>query len=168
MSKKLVVLAHSNYSSSRANKALVDAVEAAGVEVHNLSIKYPDAHFNVAKEQAKLEAADEIVFQFPMNWFSTPWLLKKYLDEVFTYGWAYGTGYKLKDKKVKIAVTAGVDQAGYDNGLPVANALQWLKVTLGFCQLNLQENYFAVYGVPNLTDKDLLAKANDYVQFVTK
>ncbi|MFV0366182.1 MAG: NAD(P)H-dependent oxidoreductase [Mangrovibacterium sp.] len=163
MSKKIIVLGHANYGVSKVNLALVEAAEAAGVEVHKLSEKYPDAKFDVAAEQAKLESVDEIIFQFPMNWFSTPWTLKKYLDEVFSYGWAYGSAYKLKGKRVKIAVTAGVDKAGYDNGLSVADALQWLKVTLAFCQTDLQPEIFAVYG----DEKDLAARAKEYVKFVS-
>ncbi|MFV0521812.1 MAG: NAD(P)H-dependent oxidoreductase [Mangrovibacterium sp.] len=166
MTNKLIVLAHSDYENSKANKALAKAVEVGGVEVHNLNQKYPDAHFDVTAEQAKLESANEIIFQFPMNWFSTPWIFKKYLDEVFTYGWAYGSAYKLEGKHVKLAITAGVNKAGYDSGLSVADALKWLKVTLAYCRLDFKDEIFVVYGTMGLKDEELAVKAKEYVKFI--
>ncbi|WP_258552789.1 NAD(P)H-dependent oxidoreductase [Helicobacter fennelliae] len=53
------------------------------------------------REQALLESAQNIIFQFPVYWFSCPPLLRKYFDDVFTHGWAYGSkGGKLKGKRI--------------------------------------------------------------------
>jgi glutathione-regulated potassium-efflux system ancillary protein KefG len=41
-----------------------------------------------------------------------PPLLKKWFDEVLTYGWAYGSAYKLEGKEFGVAVsTGGVEEA---------------------------------------------------------
>lgn len=45
---------------------------------------------DIQKEQAKLVAADGIVIQFPLWWYSTPAILKGWFDRVFTKGFAYG------------------------------------------------------------------------------
>ncbi|MFV0290951.1 MAG: NAD(P)H-dependent oxidoreductase [Mangrovibacterium sp.] len=164
MSNKLIILGHSNYNGSNVNKALIEAAAENKINVHNLQLIYPNANFNTKEEQSKLEAADEIIFQFPVHWFSTPWILKKYFDEVFSYGWAYGSGYNLKEKRAKLVVTTGVDKNGYTNGLPLKDALQWLKVTLNYCQLDYREEIFAFYG----DDKITPSKINEYLQFIEK
>lgn len=45
---------------------------------------------DVAAEQEKLAAADAVIFQFPLWWFSLPAILKGWVDRVFAYGLAYG------------------------------------------------------------------------------
>ena len=43
---------------------------------------------------------------------------KKYFDEVFAYGWAFGPGGdKLKGKRIGLAISMGGDQSSYNNGL---------------------------------------------------
>ncbi len=62
-----------------------------------------------------MESHDTIVFQFPFYWFSSPPLLKQWLDEVILHGWAYGSnsGYKLAGKRMTLVVTAGIDEDEY-------------------------------------------------------
>ena len=45
---------------------------------------------DVAAEQAKLLAADAVIFQFPLWWFGLPAMLKGWFDRVFSNGFAYG------------------------------------------------------------------------------
>ncbi|MDC3958934.1 NAD(P)H-dependent oxidoreductase [Polyangium jinanense] len=45
---------------------------------------------DVMAEQEKLAAADAVIFQFPLWWFSMPAILKGWVDRVFAYGLAYG------------------------------------------------------------------------------
>ncbi len=83
--------------------------------IHDLYKIYPDEKIDVIKEQELIESYDKIIFQFPFYWFSSPPLLKKWLDEVLTYGWAYGSksGYKVGGKKIALAVSAGVNEEDY-------------------------------------------------------
>ena len=83
--------------------------------IHQLYKAYPDEHIDVKEEQQLIEQYDYIVFQFPLYWFSSPPLLKKWQDEVLTYGWAYGSksGYKVGGKKVTLAISAGIDVNEY-------------------------------------------------------
>ena len=89
--------------------------------VRHLDALYPDRRIDVAAEQAVLMAHDRIVFQHPFYWYSTPPLMKQWLDEVLTYGWAFG------------AVSAQTEEAA-PNGAP-GTALRgkalWLVVTTG-------------------------------------
>jgi len=45
---------------------------------------------DIAAEQAKLEWADAVVFQFPVRWFGFPAILKGWVDRIFTFKFAYG------------------------------------------------------------------------------
>ncbi|GAA0542963.1 NAD(P)H dehydrogenase (quinone) [Rhizomicrobium palustre] len=45
---------------------------------------------DIAAEQEKLLAADALILQFPLWWFSMPAILKGWIDRVWAYGLAYG------------------------------------------------------------------------------
>ncbi|WP_114854367.1 NAD(P)H-dependent oxidoreductase [Brachybacterium sp. YJGR34] len=45
----------------------------------------------IVAEQAKLQAADAIVVQFPLWWYGMPAILKGWFDRVFVSGFAFGT-----------------------------------------------------------------------------
>ena len=49
---------------------------------------------DIAAEQAKLTAADLVIFQFPIWWFGMPAILKGWADRVFARGFAYLPGRK--------------------------------------------------------------------------
>jgi glutathione-regulated potassium-efflux system ancillary protein KefG len=52
---------------------------------------YPDFAIDIEAEQEKLLTAhDVIALQFPLYWYSTPALLKEWLDLVWLHGFAYG------------------------------------------------------------------------------
>ena len=114
----LVILAHPIIEESKINKRWKQELlqYPDKITVHELYTEYPDGNINVEKEQKLLESYDNIIFQFPLYWYSYPSLLKKWLDEVFTHGWAYGSkGDKLKGKKFRIAMSIGDKK---DNYLP--------------------------------------------------
>jgi glutathione-regulated potassium-efflux system ancillary protein KefF len=80
---------------SRVTRALMLAAadnSAPRVEVRDLYALYPDFFIDVAAEQAALAAARLLVWLHPVHWYSMPPLMKLWLDEVLTFGWAYGPG----------------------------------------------------------------------------
>ena len=110
MSKTLLVLCHPNYKDSFANKIVVEKIKALipDIEIDNIHELYQDGKFDVKAEQEKLLKADTIIFQFPMYWFKSPYLLSKWVEDVFTHGFAYGSsGYKLEGKKLIVSFTTG-------------------------------------------------------------
>ena len=112
----LVLVFHPNISESRVNKALGATAESLGgnITVRYMYDIYPDFNIDVATEQAALLGADRIVLQYPMYWLSCPPLLKKWLDDVLTFGWAYGsTGTALHGKELLLAVSVGGAGSAY-------------------------------------------------------
>ena len=103
----LIVFAHPYPDRSRANRILLDAVRALpGVEVRSLYDLYPDFSVDVQEEQAVLSRASVIVLQHPMYWYHMHPLMKMWLDEVLSFGWAYGPGRSALDGKYLWLVTS--------------------------------------------------------------
>ena len=111
--KTIVILAHPNIAQSYINKSWIEALNTTNPEirVHDLYKKYTDWKIDVLAEQALLVEYDRIIFQYPFQWYNMPPLLKKWLDEVFLQGWAYGQGGKnLIGKEIGVVVsTAGIN-----------------------------------------------------------
>ncbi|TDF35006.1 flavodoxin family protein [Alteromonadaceae bacterium M269] len=117
MSKVVVISGHPNLESSNTNTVILDEVSSQleGVQVRRLDQLYPDYQINVDEEQKALLDADIVVLQFPFYWYSVPALLKKWIDDVFSYNFAYGSqGDKLKGKDIILSFTVGGPEESYD------------------------------------------------------
>src|SRR5438132_9654995 len=90
----LVIAAHPAIAQSRVNRLLLRAARHAAprVVVRDLYRLYPDYLIDVAAEQALLAQAQLVVWQHPIHWYSMPPLMKLWVDEVLSFGWAYGPG----------------------------------------------------------------------------
>jgi glutathione-regulated potassium-efflux system ancillary protein KefF len=113
-----LLAAHPNWRESRVNRRLRDrAADIAGVAVRDLYGSYPDYDIDVAAEQEQAAAADLVVLLHPIQWYSMPALQKLWLDEVLTYGWAYGTGgTALQGKDLWLVATTGGPETSYHPG----------------------------------------------------
>jgi len=111
MPKTLILIFHPDFSRSRASRALADAASwLPNTEVFDVQSAYPDNEINVDAEVERLLAADRIVFQFPIQWYSAPPILQAWQNAVLTrmYYINYETeGRILEGKPLLIAVTAG-------------------------------------------------------------
>lgn len=117
MSNVLVISGHPNLNESYTNTVILESLQQGldSVEVRRLDSLYPDYQIDVAAEQQALLKADVVVLQFPFYWYSMPALLKKYLDDVFSYNFAYGSkGDKLKGKDFILSFTIGGPEESYD------------------------------------------------------
>ncbi len=109
-----VLAAHPNWRESRVNRLLRDvALGDARAEVCDLYGAYTDYNIDVAAEQAHLRAAQLVVLLHPIHWYSMPALMKLWLDEVLTYGWAYGGGTALAGKDLWLVATTGGAEDSY-------------------------------------------------------
>lgn len=123
MMNTLVLLAHPDIKDrSIASRIIVERIQSLEqATVRDLYAECRSFKFNVDEEQKALIAAESIIFQFPFYWYSIPGILKEWLDQIFTYGFAYGsTGDKLKGKQFLLSTTIGGPEdaycaAGYNN-----------------------------------------------------
>lgn len=119
MSNILVIAAHQDCSQSVSNSAILNQLSAHfgdQIELRRLSDLYPTFNIDVAAEQAALQAANVVVFVYPTFWFNTPSIFKKWMDDVLTYGFAYGEGGdKLHGKAFLLSTTTGSPAAVYNS-----------------------------------------------------
>lgn len=113
--KTLVVVAHPNLAYSRINVKWKKALQAkTQFHVKDLAELYPESIFDISREQADLIENERIILQFPLYWYSCPALLKKWIDDVFTPGFAYARGGdKLRDKELMLCISVGAPEDGY-------------------------------------------------------
>ncbi|KFI97546.1 NAD(P)H-dependent oxidoreductase [Bifidobacterium stellenboschense] len=174
MKKTLVLVFHPSLNGqSHVNKALADAAgELANVIVRDEYALYPDGRIDVKAEQAAVEAADRIVFQFPLYWFSSPALLKEWEDEVLEHGWAYGSeGHAFEGKEFAVAVSTGSPESKYqpegDNKFTIDQVLVPFEGTANHINATWVKPFvtFASFGI---TDEALAKAVEDYKAFLTK
>lgn len=116
--KTLVVVGHPNLAGSRINRAWVEALrQQDNVTVSDLTGKYPDMDIDIFEEQALLLAHDRIVLQFPLYWYSSPAIIKLWLDLVLQPGFAYAVGGdKLHGKEWMVSTSVGSKEDDYRAG----------------------------------------------------
>jgi modulator of drug activity B len=127
MQHALIIHAHQHYagiSTGKLNEAMADvmrqALEQRGYLVQETVIA---AGYDTEAEVDKHEWADLIILQSPVFWFGTPWIYKKYVDDVFTAALMqqrllsndgrsrdeparqYGTGGKMQGTRYMLSLT---------------------------------------------------------------
>ena len=161
------MLAHPALHRSRANAALLEAAQARpDITIHDLYQSYADFMIDVQAEQQRLLDHQLIILQFPMYWYSTPALLKEWLDMVWLHGFAYGRqGTRLRGKTMLAAITAGGDAGAYRPGgmnrFTMNDFLRPLEATAHLCGLAWAEP-FIVHESIQMTEASRRAATQTY------
>ncbi len=140
--KILHLVFHPDLQRSRVNRRWKQQLEASGkiTTSRDMYAECPDFAFDIDHEQHLLQAHDRIVLQFPFYWYASPPLLKKWLDDVLTYGFAYGsTGNQLKGKDLQIITSAGGQPHhynGFDIYATIPELLKPFQLTANLCGMN--------------------------------
>ncbi|MWC30238.1 NAD(P)H-dependent oxidoreductase [Paenibacillus sp. MMS18-CY102] len=169
--KTMVICAHPNLNESRANRAFAAELhEEKDLYFRDLYREYPDWAINVEREQQLLLAYGRIVFQFPFYWYSSPPLLKKWFDDVLTFGWAFGPGGEhLRGKEFILATTTGGTENSYrsggDNLYTASELLRPIEQTINRCNGSFLPAFIA-YNVSTATDGQLAQEAKRYADHI--
>lgn len=127
---------------------------------------------DIVLEQEKLLAADLVILQFPLWWFSMPAILKGWVDRVMSMGFAYGGGKwydqgGLKGRRAMLSVTTGGPEPSYsEHGIsgPMDQILFPIQHgILFFCGLEVLPPFVA-WGPAHRTDPERLALLEAYRQ----
>lgn len=172
--KTLVIVIHPKIEESIINKRWIEELNKYPDKyfVHKLYDIYPDEKIAIEKEKKLIESYDKIVFQFPFYWFNCPPLLKKWLDEVLTYGWAYGSksGYKVSGKKIALAISVGIDEHEYNSFGKYKYTLQELTTPFELTFEYIKADYkpfFAYYGIELNASREWIEKSvPKYIDFL--
>ena len=135
--------------NSFANKIIMEDLEKLLPEAtfDCLSDLYPDYRIDVEAEQKKLVAADIIVLQFPIFWYSMPSLLAKWMEDVFVRGFSHGsTGKALAGKKLILSFTTGAPESAYGADFPLEMLTGRFRQTAGLTGM-VCEGYVYTGGV---------------------
>jgi NAD(P)H dehydrogenase (quinone) len=120
---------------------------------------------DIQRELEKLMQCDLLVLNFPLFWFSTPAILKGWLDRVLVSGTVYGgTRFYdrggLRGKRALVSVTLGGQEHMFGcDGVhgPLESMLRHLlQGTLGYTGLDVLPPFFA-WHVPYITHEDRVA-----------
>ena len=150
------LLTYQGFSEGKLNKAFYDQAKAFFLSQNFkvLETKIEDG-YNVEEEVEKHLQADIIVLQTPVNWENTPWIYKKYVDEIFTNAMfsqkflngdgrsetdstkQYGTGGKMYGKKFLLSATWNAPEESFNNP---KNQL-WKGKTADDALFNIGANY---------------------------
>ncbi|MCD7780682.1 MAG: NAD(P)H-dependent oxidoreductase [Candidatus Gastranaerophilales bacterium] len=129
-------------------------------EIKSTIIEYG---YEVSKEIEKFIWADIIIYQTPVNWFSVPWSLKKYIDDVYKAGVfykpadKYGRGGLFNNKKYMLSLTCSTKKEEYENTKGFFNIRTIDDIFINFhksheyCAME-KINTFAVYDIYNNLD----------------
>lgn len=145
--KFLVINGHKYYpyAQGRLNKTLFDRIVAILSDGNEIQTTIVENGYDVDEEIKKYLWADTVIYQNPVNWFSAPWLLKKYYDEIFKHGvfygpsTEYGRGGLLNGKKYMYSLTwnspeeAFQDTKGFYDGRSVDDIIISLHKLHEFC-----------------------------------
>ncbi|WP_028550603.1 NAD(P)H-dependent oxidoreductase [Paenibacillus sp. UNC451MF] len=169
--KIMVIIAHPHMNSSRANRAMaLELKQYADVYCRDLYQEYPDWNIDVEREQQLLLQYDRIVLQFPFYWYSCPPLLKKWFDDVLTFGWAYGPdGDKLQGKEFIVATTTGGSEKAYrsggDNWFTISELIRPIQRTITKCNGTFLPA-FVTYNVSQGSDAYITQEAKRYAEHI--
>lgn len=170
--KMMVIAAHPDMNRSRANRAFMLELKNHGdIACRELYREYPDWNIDVEREQQLLLSYDRIVLQFPLYWYSCPPLLKKWFDDVLTYGWAFGEGGDyLRGKEFLVAVTTGGAENHYRPGgynwYPLDEYLLPIQSTITRCN-GIYLPAFATFSAIEGTDEYLAQEAKRYAEYIS-
>ncbi len=174
MEKTLVVITHPKLGSSKINKRWIEELKKHpdDIIIHDLHGTYPSLELDVKREQELIESVDKVILQFPFYWFNCPPFLKKWIDDVLAYGWAFGknSGYKIAGKKFALAITAGIKEEDYRKTGRYNYTLEELTRPFETSFKYVKADYrplYAFYGEEyNPTEEAIEVNAKGYIDFI--
>ncbi|EPF0827298.1 NAD(P)H-dependent oxidoreductase [Campylobacter upsaliensis] len=129
-----------------------EELESKGYKVLETII---DKGYRVEEELKKIKDSHLIIYQMPAWWMGEPWIVKKYIDEVYLAGVGvlfandgrsradeslkYGSGGLARDKRVMLSVTwnapkeAFIESNGFFEGVGVEGVYLHLRKIHEFC-----------------------------------
>ena len=163
--KALVIYSHTYPEKSVSGRAILEVLHATpGFEIRNIETLYPDLdQIDVVAEQRALIEADVIIFQHPVFWYSGTSGLKRWMDEVLQFGFAYGDGGdKLHGKKFIHSFTVGSEAAAYVGELERVICAPF-EATANYCGMDYVQA-FPLYGQLAITNPNVAQEAKAHAE----
>lgn len=149
MADILILAAHPDLAGSHVTRQLLEAARRAScgpehLELRDLYALYPDYAIDIAAEQQAVARARLLVWLHPLHWYGMPALMKLWVDEVLSFGWAYGPGgTALQGKELWLLSSTGGSAESYSpaghNERPIDDYLLPYRQTARLCGLRWRE-----------------------------
>ena len=171
MNRISILVFHPLLHKSRVNLKLVKAVEGMeGVQLRFMYDLYPNFYLDVKKEQEVLLESDIIVWQHPFYWYSSPSLLKEWIDLVLQHGFAYGReGRALEGKQIMSAISTGGRREAYQSEVNRKFSFRQLlapfEQTATLCRMNYLPP-FVTHGTHLLDESGIGEAASAYAKVI--
>lgn len=165
--KILIIFAHPRFETSANNYLLVGQVPAIPeITFHDLYEKYPDFNIDIEEEKKLLSEHNILIWHHPFYWYSSPPLLKQWIDLVLEFGWAYGPGGNaLEGKTVFNCITVGGQRSAYSregyNRFSLKELLTPFNQTAYLCKMTWLPP-FAMHGTHRIRDEEKQLTAGQY------
>ena len=173
MKKILIIFAHPRLENSKTNIALINRIpEESYITFHDLYERYPDFNIDIEHEKKLLLEHEIIIWQHPLYWYSSPPLLKQWIDMVLQFGWAYGPGgTQLQGKIIFSAITSGGTQEAYSlegyHHHTLKDFLLPFSQAAGLCGM-IYLPPFAVQGTHRISQEELSGSADQFYKLLHK
>jgi glutathione-regulated potassium-efflux system ancillary protein KefG len=173
MNKILILFAHPRFERSANNSIMVKSIPAIPeITLHDLYEKYPDFNIDIEYEKKLLSEHQVVVMQHPFYWYSSPPLLKQWIDLVLEFGWAYGPGGNaLEGKLVFNAITTGGQKSAYSstghNRYTINQLLTPFDQTAYLCKM-VYLPPFVIHGTHRIAPDEKASLANDYREILVR
>ena len=160
------------HSDGRYNLTMHDTALAffdrQGFEV---KVTHIDEGYDVAEEVEKYLWADVVIYQMPGWWMGAPWIVKKYIDEVFTQGHGklyasdgrtrsdasqrYGSGGLIHGKKYMLSLTWNAPQQAFDDP---ADFFEGKGVDAVYFPFHKANEFLGMTGLPTFLCVDVMKR----------
>lgn len=161
----LIIIAHPDHSNSNTQRFFIESCDKMEqVKIHYLKEELS----NKKKEQEILKKYDRIIFQFPMYWYSAPFILKKWLDDIFDDEF---TKNSLKDKELGLVVTLGRSLDDFASGRSEKFTLSEIFRPFEALANKCQMKYLPIFPVAlfsYLSEQEKKKLLIDYQMYLTK
>ena len=167
------MFAHPRFERSSNNSILVRRIpHVPGITFHDLYEKYPDFIIDLDYEKKLLTEHNIIIWQHPFYWYSSPPLLKQWIDLVLEFGWAYGPGGEaLKGKIIFNAITSGGPRSAYSkegyNRFTIQELLAPFNQTAVLCKM-IYLPPFAIHGTHRISKDEISLVTQQYKRILDK
>lgn len=160
------------FSAGRLNASLVQqAVDYLEESNYRVRVTTMSDDWDIDAEIANHLWADAVIVQTPVNWMGVPWLMKKYMDLVYTNGMdgrlcdgdgrtrsdptkQYGSGGSLKGKRYLLSMTFNAPAAAF--GDPNQVFFEGKGIDDLFWPMHLNFRFFGMQPMPSFACFDVL------------
>lgn len=112
--KNLFICGHPKPDESRFQNLLMSRLAEQEVDCVKICDHHEYGMLDINAKQDMLIHADRIIFSFPFYWYSYPAVMKQWIEDLFTPGFAYARGGdKLNGKEFIVFTTLGAPEDAY-------------------------------------------------------